>query len=133
VRLPKEIYFVDRVMQNEKPDIHIIGHWSYPLTQPDGSKTVKTIYVVANNVDAVELFVNGKSKGKLTTPDSGYLYTFPDIAFAPGTIKAVGYWEKVAATQELRTAGPPAAIKLTLHTAPGGMRADGEDYRAHRL
>ena len=129
VRLPKEIYFVERVMQNEKPDIHIIGHWSYPLTQPDGTKTVKPMYVVANNVDAVEFFVNGVSKGKLTTPESGYLYTFPDIAFAPGTIKAVGYLGKaVVATHELRTAGPPAAIKLTLHTAPGGMRADGGDY-----
>jgi beta-galactosidase len=33
----------------------------------------------------------------------------------------------VAASYELKTAGPPAAIKLTLHTAPGGMRADGDD------
>jgi len=129
VRLPKEIYFVERVMQNEKPDIHIIGHWSYPLTQPDGSKTAKTINVVANNVDAVEFFVNGVSKGKLTTPENGYLYAFPAIAFAPGTIKAVGYLGKaVVATHELRTAGAPSAIKLTLHTAPGGMRADGGDY-----
>ncbi len=67
MRLPKEAYFAEQVMQNEKPDIHIIGHWSYPATQPDGSKTVKTIDVVANNVDSVELFVNGVSKGKLTT------------------------------------------------------------------
>jgi beta-galactosidase len=128
VRLPKEAYFAEQVMQNEKPDIHIIGHWTYPATQPDGSKTVKTMYVVANNVDSVELFVNGVSKGKLTQPDNGYLYAFPNIAFEPGTIKAVGYMGTAAvATHELTTAGPPAAIKLTLHTAPGGMRADGED------
>jgi len=128
VRLPKEAYFAEQVMQNEKPDIHIIGHWSYPATQPDGSKTVKTIYVVANNVDSVELFVNGVSKGKLTQPESGYLYAFPNIAFEPGTIKAVGYKGTAAvATHELTTAGAPAAIKLTLHTAPGGVRADGED------
>jgi beta-galactosidase len=128
VRLPKEAYFAEQVMQNEKPDIHIIGHWTYPATQPDGSKTVKTMYVVANNVDSVELFVNGVSKGKLTQPDSGYLYVFPNIAFEPGTIKAVGYKDGAAvATHELTTAGPPAAIKLTLHMAPGGMRADGED------
>jgi beta-galactosidase len=190
VRLPKEVYFVERVMQNEKPDIHIIGHWSYPLTQPDGSKTAKSMYVVANNVDSVELFVNGVSEGKTgltpaacpvmggpadrpagprpsrpalgaataatpgngaarpqseamaggmlgadSTPAStvptgcfGFLYTFPNITFAPGSIKAVGYQGKVAVvTDELKTAGPPAAIKLTLHTAPGGMRADGDD------
>ena len=128
MRLPKEAYFVEQVMQNEKPDIHIIGHWSYPATQPDGSKTAKTMYVVANNVDSVELLVNGVSKGKLTQPESGYLYTFPNIAFEPGTIKAVGTKDgKPVAQYQLTTAGPAAAIKLTLHTAPGGMVADGED------
>jgi len=128
MRLPKEIYYTEQVMQDEKPAIHIIGHWSYPLTQPDGSKTVKTMNVVANNVDAVELFVNGVSKGKMTTPENGYLYAYPNIEFVPGTIKAVGYkGTKVVTSYELKTAGPPAAIKLTLHTAPGGMRADGDD------
>jgi beta-galactosidase len=122
VRLPKEIYFAERVMQNEKPDIHIIGHWTYP------ANTTKTMNVIANHVDSVEFFVNGVSRGKLTQPENGYLYAFPNIAFTPGAIKAVGYQGGVAVTQhELKTAGPPAAIKLTLHTAPGGLRADGED------
>lgn len=59
---------------------------------------------------------------------AGDSHTFPDIPFAPGSIKAVGHQGKtVVATNELRTAGPPATIKLTLHTAPGGMRADGTD------
>ncbi len=57
VRLPKEIYFVSRVMQNEQPDIHIIGHWTYP------ANTVKTVYVAASHCDQVELFLNGKSLG----------------------------------------------------------------------
>jgi len=122
VRLPKEAYFAERVMQNEKPDIHIVGHWTYP------ANTTKTMNVVASNVDAVELFVNGVSKGKVTEPENGFLYAFPNIAFAPGAVKAVGYKGGVAVTQhELKTAGAPAAIKLTLHTAPGGLRADGED------
>jgi len=122
VRLPKEAYFAERVMQNEKPDIHIIGHWTYP------ANTTKTINVVAGNVDSVELFVNGTSHGRNAQPENGFLYAFPNIAFAPGTVKAVGYKEGVAVTQhELKTAGAPAAIRLTLHTAPGGLRADGED------
>jgi beta-galactosidase len=79
-------------------------------------------------VDSVEFFVNGASRGKLTQPENGYLYAFPNIAFTPGTIKAVGYKGGVAVAQhELKTAGAPAAIKLTLHTAPGGLHADGED------
>ena len=122
VRLPKEVYFVERVMQNEQPDIHIIGHWTYP------ANTTKTMNVVANNVDSVELFVNGVSRGKVTQPENGYLYAFPNVAFEPGAVKAVGYKGGVAVTQhELKTAGAPAAIKLTLHTGPGGFHADGED------
>ena len=89
VRLPKEIYYAHRVMQNNKPDLHILGHWSYPLEQPaspeepavpgrpaapgrppmpdlpaipaqPAHQTAKTIYVVANT-ESVELFLNGKS------------------------------------------------------------------------
>ena len=57
VRLPKEIFYVSRVMQNEQPDIHIIGHWNYP------ADTKKTVYVAATHCDQVELFLNGKSIG----------------------------------------------------------------------
>jgi len=122
VRLPKEAYFAERVMQNEKPDIHIVGHWTYP------ANTTKTMYVVADNVDSVELFVNDASKGKVTQAENGYLYAFPNVAFSPGTVRAVGYkGGAVVARHELRTAGPAATIRLTLHTAPGGLRADGED------
>ncbi len=45
VRLQKEIYFAYRVVQNtEKPDLHILGHWSYPADR----KITKTVYVIAN-------------------------------------------------------------------------------------
>jgi beta-galactosidase len=109
-------------MQNEKPDIHIIGHWTYP------ANTTKTMNVVANNVDSVELFVNGVSKGKVTQPINGYLYAFPNVKFEPGSIKAVGYKSGQSIVEhELKTAGDPKAIKLTLYTAPDGMHADGED------
>jgi beta-galactosidase len=127
MRLPKEIYYAYRVIQNEQPDLHILGHWTYPATQPDGSKTVKTIYVIANT-ESVELMVNGKSIGVNAKPDSGWIYAFPDVEFAPGSIKAIGRnGAKVAAQQELTTAGPAAAIKLTPIVGPKGFQADGED------
>ncbi|MGD0887744.1 MAG: sugar-binding domain-containing protein [Acidobacteriaceae bacterium] len=127
MRLPKEIYFAHRVIQSEQPDLHILGHWTYPLTQPDGSNTKKTIYVISNT-QSVELFVNGKSAGVNSKPDSGWIFAFPDIAFAPGSIKAIGKnGDKVAAQQELVTAGAPAALKLTPILGPHGLQADGED------
>jgi beta-galactosidase len=42
VRLPKDIYFAERVMQDVQPDLHILGHWSYP-TEPIAKKIVKMI------------------------------------------------------------------------------------------
>src|SRR6202789_627771 len=74
IRLPKELYFAHRVVQSETPELHIIGHWIYPADR----KTVKTIYVIANT-QSVELFVNGKSAGVNTKPDSGYIFSFPEI------------------------------------------------------
>jgi beta-galactosidase len=127
MRLPKELYFAHRVIQNEQPDLHILGHWTYPSTQPDGTKTAKTIYVIANT-ESVELFVNGKSAGVNSKPDTGWVFAFPNIEFVPGSIKAVGKnADKIVAQQVLNTAGPAVAIKLTPILGPRGLQADGED------
>ena len=126
MRLPKEIYFAHRVIQSEQPDLHILGHWSYP-TGPDAKPTVKAIYVIANT-DSVELFVNGKSAGVNSKPDSGWIFAFPNITFAPGSLKAIGKkGARVEAQQELTTAGAPEAIRLTPILGPNGLQADGED------
>ena len=143
VRLPKSLYHVTRVMQSEKPDLHIIGHWTYP------AGTKKNMYVAATHCDKVELFINGKSIGVATKPvvfidtfkrnpsaivntegmpSTGCVYAFTDVKFVPGTIKAVATKNgKVVAQQELQTAGEPKAIKLTVHTGPQGLMADGSD------
>jgi beta-galactosidase len=126
VRLPKEIYFAHRVIQNPEPDLHILGHWTYP------TPTTKTIYVIANT-QSVELFVNGKSAGVNSKPESGWIFSFPDIAFAPGNLRAIGKNTvgkdpaKPVATQQLNTAGAPAQIKLTPIVGPAGLQADGQD------
>jgi beta-galactosidase len=120
VRLPKEAYYVCQVMFRDDPQVHIIGHWTYP------AGTRKTVYV-ASNAEEVELFVNGKSLGKGKVSDR-YLFTFPDVAFAPGEIKAVAYTAgKPVATQAKHTVGAPVALRMTPITGPGGWRADGSD------
>ena len=107
VRLPKEIYFAHRVMQNAKPDIHILGHWTYP------ANTRKTVYVIANT-QAVELFLNGKSLGKVSTPEDGYVFAFPDVKWEAGTLQAVGYNDdQEVCRHELATAGPAKRMRLT--------------------
>jgi beta-galactosidase len=122
VRLPKEIYYSFRVAGNTKPDIHIVGHWTYPAS------TKKTMYVLANT-PSVELFVNGTSAGKSTKATNTYTFSFPNIAWATGSVKAVGY--DASGTQvcshEIKTAGAAAAIKLTPTVGPSGLQADGAD------
>ncbi|HVU28688.1 MAG TPA: DUF4982 domain-containing protein [Verrucomicrobiae bacterium] len=120
VRLPKEAYYVCQAMFRDDPQVHIIGHWNYP------AGTKKTIYV-ASNGDDVELFLNGKSLGHGERSER-YLFTFPNVAFEPGEIKAVAYKNGAsAATHVICTAGAPVALRLTAITGPGGLHADGSD------
>ena len=122
VRLPKEAYYAYRVMQSDTPDIHIIGHWTYP------TNTTKTVYVVANHCDSVELFVNGKSKGVCTTPTNGFIYAFPSIQCEPGKISATAKASgKTIAQDMIETAGAAKKLKLTPHVSPNGLQANGSD------
>ena len=121
VRLPKEIYFAERVMQSDTADVHIIGHWSYP------AETTKTVYVICN-CPTVELFLNGMSLGKSSSPNDRFVFSFPNVAWRPGKLKAVGMdGAKILCQHELTTAGPPARIKLTAIVGPNGLQADGAD------
>src|SRR5581483_5338558 len=88
MRLPKEGFYAHQVMWDgwvnpEHPHIHIVGHWNY---EPN---TKKPVYVVSS-ADKVELFINNQSKG-FGGQSSRFLYTWNDVQFKPGEIKAVGY------------------------------------------
>ncbi len=126
MRLPKDGYFAHQVMWDgwvdvERPRTHIIGHWNY------APGTRKNIYVVSS-AEKVELFINGASQG-FGTQSSRFLFTFKDVAWQPGTIRAVGYDASGRKLSEAakQTAGQPAAIRLTPHTGPLGLRASGAD------
>ena len=64
---------------------------------------LEDMLALTGHADSVELFINGASKGKDEQADDGYIYAFPDVAFAPGSIKAVAYkaGQKVASVEEL--------------------------------
>ena len=122
VRLPKEAYYVCQVMFTYEPRVHLVGHWSYP------AGTKKNVYVVANTGGPVELFVNGRSLGR-ASPENRFLYTFRDVAFEPGELRAEAHDATGRAVAEMtkRTAGPAVALRVTPLTAPGGWRTDGAD------
>lgn len=126
MRIPKDGFFAHKVMWDgwvdaKKTGIHIVGHWNYK------TGTKKNVYVIASG-DKAQLFLNGKSLGFGAKRD-GFLFTFKDVNFQAGVLKAVSYDNKglkVAETQ-LKTAGEPVAIKLTKMQHPTGFKADGAD------
>jgi beta-galactosidase len=126
MRIPKDGFWAHQVIWDgwvdiEKHRTHIFGHWNYT------DKVVKNQYVVSTG-DQVELFINGKSKG-FGKRSHTFLFTFENIPWEFGTIKAVSYnakGEKLSEDTKV-TAGEPFAIKLTPHTNPNGMLADGAD------
>lgn len=127
MRIPKDAFFAHQVMwtdtwvDNEGERSHIIGHWNYP------AGTVKPVYVVSTGED-VELLLNGESLGH-GRRDYNWLFTFDDVAYAPGELVAVSYDKdgREASRASLVTAGEPARILLTAIENPDGFRADGAD------
>lgn len=126
MRLPKDAFYAHQAMWDgwvdpEKPHIHIGGHWNY------APGTRRTVFVVADTA-SVELRLNGRSLGT-QQPFHDFLFVFPNIDFTPGKLEAIGFdaHHKPVATTTLATADAPAAIRLTPHTGPGGLHADGAD------
>ncbi|GAO29436.1 beta-galactosidase [Geofilum rubicundum JCM 15548] len=126
MRIPKDGFWAHQVMwagwvELEDTLTHILGHWNYK------KGTVKDIYVVSG-AEEVELFVNGQLLGK-GRQSHRFLFTFEDVCFAEGEIKAVGYnQEGLKVTEAVRqSAGKPHALQLTPMVSPAGFRADGAD------
>jgi len=80
---------------------------------------------VYSNAASVELFLNGRSLGSKPRPadDSARRW---DIGFEPGAIRAVARDAagRTVATDELRTAGKPAAIRLVAEAPTMGSAFD---------
>ena len=69
---------------------------------------------IYSNCEEVELFLNGKSLGKKQKPADDSTRNWK-VNFEAGTIKAIGMnGGKIAANYELRTAGKPAKILLSV-------------------
>ena len=126
MRIPKQNYYANKIMWDGWVDIaengiHIIGHWNYK------KGVVKNIYVISNS-EKVKLFVNGKSMGD-GLQSNRFLYTFKNVAWAPGTIVAKGFDKKGKETckTSITTSGEPAGIRLTEVKRPQQLLANGHD------
>jgi beta-galactosidase len=126
MRIPKDAFYAHQVMWDgwvdvERPRAHIVGHWNY------APGTVKPVHVISS-AETVKLTLNGKEVGTARQSER-FLFTFDNVAWEEGELKAVGYDAKGKQVCEtvLATAGKPVALRLSRIASPHGLRADGAD------
>jgi beta-galactosidase len=133
--IPKDRFYLFRSMWNEdEHTLHMLPHWNW-----ESGQTVPVF--VYTDYPAAELFLNGKSLGvqKKVVPtqkttgardenvEPRYRLMWMDVKYEPGTVKVVAYNEagEAVAEQEIRTAGAPHHIELSVDRAT--IKADGRD------
>lgn len=135
--IPKDRYWLYRSVWNtESPTLHIVPHWTWPGREGK----VTPVYVYTSWPEA-ELFVNGISQGRRSklspsAPCEGlqdeavegrYRLMWNDVVYQKGEIRVVAYDAEgnVAASESVRTAGKPYALRLECDRS--SIARDGED------
>ena len=135
--LPKDRYYLYRSKwQKDDHTIHLLPHWSWGTSKTQkGNRIgqVTPVYCYTDYPDA-ELFVNGKSQGRIKKNPSSrldrYRLRWNDVKYEPGQLRVVVYDAdgKAAGEQTVKTAGKPAKLQLTAWTQQDtGLTADGDD------
>ena len=130
--LPKDRYYLYRSKWNTREHtVHLLPHWTWP----DRKGKVTPVYCYTDGVEG-ELFVNGKSQGRVKKNREGrldrYRLRWNDVKYEPGEIRVVAYdadGNKIGEDVR-RTAGTPAQLVLTTEYADGERKtlaADGDD------
>ena len=125
--LPKDRYYLYRSHWNKQEHtIHLLPHWTWP----DRVGKVTPVYCYTDYPSA-ELFVNGKSQGRITKSDTARLDRFRlrwrNVVYQPGELKVVVYDAQgnKAGQQVIKTAGKPK--RLLLEPERKTIKADGND------
>lgn len=125
--LPKDRFYLYRSHWNKNEHtIHLLPHWTW--TGREGQVTPVYCYT---DYPSAELFVNGKSQGRITkNKDSRldrYRLRWQNVKYEKGEIKVVVYDEQgnKAGEKTVKTAGKPAKLQLTVDRST--IAADGSD------
>ena len=139
--LPKDRYFLYCSHWNtQEHTIHLLPHWTWGKER---CGEVTPIYCYTDYPTA-ELFVNGKSQGKITKNHESrldrYRLRWNDVKYEPGELKVVVYDKDGQKADEkvVRTAGKPSQLKLDVWTQNNNyspitnnpaptLKADGQD------
>ncbi len=137
--LPKDRYYLYRSKWNTKEHtVHLLPHWTWPERAAKANKRGKVVkealitpvYCYTDGVEG-ELFVNGKSQGRIRkNPQSRldrYRLRWNNVKYEPGELRVVAYDDKGNNIGEdiVRTAGP--ATQLSAKADRKSYVANGED------
>ncbi len=125
--LPKDRYWLYRSKWNTKEHtVHLLPHWTWPERKGE----VTPVYCYTDGVEA-ELFVNGKSQGRIRKNPAErldrYRLRWNNVKYEAGEIRVVAYdaqGNKIGEDSR-RTAGKPTAIVAQADRK--SYWADGED------
>lgn len=125
--LPKDRFYLYRSHWNKNEHtIHLLPHWTWK-----GREGQVTPVYCYTDYPSAELFVNGKSQGRITkNKDSRldrYRLRWQNVKYEKGEIKVVVYDEQgnKAGEKMVKTAGKPAKLQLTADRST--IAADGCD------
>ena len=129
--LPKDRFYLYRSKwQKNSHTLHLLPHWSWA----DRVGQVTPVYCYTDYPEG-ELFVNGKSQGRIRKNPAErldrYRLRWNNVVYEPGELKVVVYDEngKNCGEKVVKTAGRPARLKLDAWTQgkPNSLKADGND------
>ena len=127
--LPKDRFYLYRSKWNkDEHTIHLLPHWTWP-----GRKGQVTPVYCYTDYPEAELFVNGKSQGRIKKNPKErldrYRLRWNNVKYEPGELKVIIFDEmgKNCGEKTVYTAGKPAQLKLDVWTQSEGLIADGED------
>ena len=125
--LPKDRYWLYRSHWNtQEHTIHLLPHWTWP-----GREGKVTPVYCYTDYPSAELFVNGKSQGRISKDKNSrldrYRLRWREVKYEPGEVRVVVYDANgnKAGEQVVRTAGKPA--RLLLEADRKAIKADGND------
>ena len=140
--LPKDRYYLYRSHWNKQQHtIHLLPHWSWGTSKKQKGNRIGQVTPVYCYTDYPEgeLFVNGKSQGRIKKlKDSRldrYRLRWNNVKYEPGELKVIVYDEmgKNCGEQVMKTAGKPARLQLDVWTQHSNLsnlsplNADGND------
>ena len=122
---PKDGYYAYKAAWGNDPVVHIFPHWNWP------DKVGDTIQVHCyTSCDEVELFLNGKSKGKQKAKP--YKKLIWPIIYEPGKLEAKGYKAGKLVTRDVvETTSEPAQVSISSDVS--SLKADGCDVAVIRV